>query len=116
MRELLCLRCQESMRFLMREKFQKGESGAWVGNLNFNFRGGFEMDIYSCKKCGRLEFFLPYSDDGSEMESTESFVQEDTEIVYVNAEGIPQVKCPACGKTHDFDYPQCPHCDYKQRI
>lgn len=20
--------------------------------------------------------------------------------------------CPKCGKKHDFDYPQCPYCDY----
>ncbi|MBE6974443.1 MAG: helix-turn-helix domain-containing protein [Ruminococcaceae bacterium] len=25
---------------------------------------------------------------------------------------LPQKKCPRCGKNHDFDYPQCPHCDY----
>lgn len=25
---------------------------------------------------------------------------------------LPQRKCPRCGKEHDFDYPQCPHCDY----
>ena len=25
---------------------------------------------------------------------------------------LPQRKCPKCGKEHDFDYPQCPHCDY----
>lgn len=30
---------------------------------------------------------------------------------------LPQRKCPRCGKNHDFDYPQCPHCnyDYTQR-
>ncbi len=26
---------------------------------------------------------------------------------------LPQRKCPKCGKEHDFDYPQCPHCDYR---
>ena len=25
---------------------------------------------------------------------------------------LPQRVCPKCGKKHDFDYPQCPHCDY----
>ena len=32
-------------------------------------------------------------------------------------EDLPQRKCPRCGKKHDFDYPQCPHCghDYTQR-
>lgn len=26
---------------------------------------------------------------------------------------LPQRKCPQCGKEHDFDYPQCPHCDHR---
>lgn len=25
---------------------------------------------------------------------------------------LPQRQCPKCGKKHDFDYPQCPHCNY----
>ena len=25
---------------------------------------------------------------------------------------LPQRKCPQCGKDHDFDYPQCPHCGH----
>lgn len=27
-------------------------------------------------------------------------------------DALPQKTCPKCGKRHDFDYPQCPHCDY----
>ena len=27
-------------------------------------------------------------------------------------ETLPQKTCPQCGKKHDFDYPQCPHCGY----
>lgn len=117
MRNLNCLRCEGSMEFLMREKFQKGESGAWVGNLNFNFRGGFEMDVYSCAKCGRLEFFLPHREDETEeIEPEESLGHEADNIVCVSKDGIPQVRCPACGRTHDFDYPQCPHCGHKNEL
>ena len=25
---------------------------------------------------------------------------------------LPQRQCPHCGKNHDFDYPQCPFCNY----
>ena len=25
---------------------------------------------------------------------------------------LPQRKCPQCGKDHDFDYPECPHCGH----
>lgn len=33
------------------------------------------------------------------------------------SEELPQKECPECGKKHDFDYPQCPHCghDYQAR-
>lgn len=27
-------------------------------------------------------------------------------------EDLPQKKCPKCGRTHDFDYPKCPYCEY----
>ena len=27
-------------------------------------------------------------------------------------DALPQRKCPQCGKEHDFDYPQCPHCGH----
>ena len=27
-------------------------------------------------------------------------------------DALPQKECPQCGKKHDFDYPQCPHCGY----
>ncbi len=27
-------------------------------------------------------------------------------------ESLPQRQCPRCGKSHDFDYPQCPFCEY----
>jgi rubrerythrin len=26
---------------------------------------------------------------------------------------IDTVVCPNCGKTHDMDYPKCPHCKYQ---
>jgi transcriptional regulator with XRE-family HTH domain len=25
---------------------------------------------------------------------------------------LPQRQCPKCGKDHDFDYPECPHCGH----
>lgn len=27
-------------------------------------------------------------------------------------EELPQRQCPSCGKSHDFDYPQCPYCSH----
>lgn len=104
------------MAYLMRERFQKGDSGALVGNLNFSFRGGFEMDVYSCRSCGRLEFFLPDTEESyAEPEAAEDFPPDaDCGIVGVSRDGMPQVRCSACGRNHDFDYPQCPYCGYPQ--
>lgn len=103
------------MAFLMRESFQKGESGAWVGNLNFHFRGGFEMDVYSCPNCGKLEFFLPESEDPEIEEPEMESMPPDAEcsIVGVSMDGIPQIRCPVCGRNHDFDYPRCPYCEHE---
>ena len=101
------------MAFLMREKFQKGDMGVWVGNLNFTMQGGFEMEVYSCPRCGKLEFYLP-DVPPEEFEVPEDIAvpqfREDVPIVCVNHEGIPQVRCCVCGILHDFDYPRCPKC------
>ena len=113
MRKLACLRCGTKMEFLMCEKFQKGDMGPWVGNINFSMQGGFEMEVYSCSRCGELEFFLPDVPQ-EEIEIPEEIDQPqfdgDISIVCVNHAGIPQVRCRACGTLHDFDYPQCPKC------
>lgn len=52
----------------------------------------FEVDIYCCPDCRKVEFFLA----------------EEEEI----DEELPQKQCPKCGKMHDFDYPKCPFCKY----
>lgn len=113
MRELDCLRCGSSMKFLMQEKFQMGDMGVWVGNLNFSMQGGFEMEVYSCPSCGKLEFFMPgipkEEYEIPEMNETEP-LDEGIDIACVNHVGIPQVRCRCCGILHDFDYPRCPKC------
>ena len=115
MRTLDCIRCGGTMRFLMRESFQKGDSGAWVGNLSMHFRGGFEMEVYACSDCGRLEFFLPEEDRPELVEDVEipEGIDYNAGIAYVSREGIPQVRCPKCGYAHDFDYPACPRCEHR---
>lgn len=105
------------MEYLMCEKFQKGDMGVWVGNLNFSMQGGFEMEVYSCPNCGKLEFFQPGvpEEDIEAPDMGDDFVppELDKNIVCVSREGIPQVRCPACGVKHDFDYPQCPKCGHR---
>ncbi len=110
-----CLRCNGEMLFLGRENLQKGASGPWVGNLNFSMQGGFEVDIYSCPKCGKVEFFQPGFRDEQRFreELAECPPEVNQDIVGVSMDGMPQVRCPACGTRHDFDYPECPKCGYK---
>jgi transcriptional regulator with XRE-family HTH domain len=39
------------------------------------------------------------------------FIPQDRGKAIIDDE-LPQRVCPKCGKKHDFDYPQCPHCNY----
>lgn len=91
MRKLSCLRCETSMRHVRTEKLQLGQTGWILGDLPNLLAGSIEVDIYACPKCGKLEFY-------------QSVPEQDAKI--------PQVKCPSCGKMHDFDYPKCPFCKH----
>lgn len=93
MRKLECLRCKVPMRFIKSEKIQLGQTGWFLGDLPNLISGAIEVDIYSCQACGKIEFF----------QSEESRSKD----------ALPQVKCPRCGKMHDFDYPKCPFCKYQ---
>lgn len=90
-RNIACLRCNHKMNYIRTEKLQLGQTGWIFGDLPNLLAGAMKVDIYSCPKCGKLEFFL--ADD-------------------IIEEGLPQIQCPKCGKMHDFDYPQCPFCKY----
>lgn len=92
--KLNCLRCGEEMNHVRTEKIQLGQTGWILGDLPNLLAGSMEVDIYSCPKCRKLEFFLA----NGESEAGE--------------EGLPQKQCPNCGKLHDFDYPKCPFCKY----
>jgi len=115
MRKVRCSVCNRELNFLMKESFLKGDSGAWVGNITPHFRGGFEMEIYACPKCGKLEFFLPEEEMDQlpeDMEEVE-LPEYDENIVRVSQDGIPQIRCVRCGYIHDFDSPRCPRCEYE---
>ena len=90
--DLLCLRCGQEMNHIRTEKLQLGQTGWILGDLPNLLAGSMEVDIYSCPKCKKLEFFL------ADTIPTE--------------EELPQKKCPSCGMRHDFDYPKCPFCKY----
>lgn len=88
-----CLRCGKKMNHIRTEKIQLGQTGWILGDLPNLLAGAMEVEIYSCPKCRKLEFFLA--------DTTEE-----------GLEGLPQKQCPKCGMLHDFDYPKCPFCKY----
>ncbi len=95
MKKLDCLRCGERLGFVGRQKFQLGQTGWLLGDLPNLVAGSLELDIYFCPVCSKVEFYLP-----------------DEQQPYSQT-GLPQVRCPACGAAHDFDYPKCPHCGHE---
>lgn len=92
MKKLDCLRCRQPMEYLFTEKLQLGQRGWLLGDLPNLLAGALELEIYSCPRCGKVEFFL-------------------AEPVLAD-QGTPQKTCPQCGRSHDFDYPKCPFCQY----
>ena len=120
MRQLKCLRCGAQMNFAMQQKFQMGEAGFLSGDWPHLLAGALELEVWFCPKCGKVEFFVPGSSDrpehheeptqSGEFDFVESVVSEGIDAV--SAEGMPQKKCPTCGKEHDFDYPRCPYCKH----
>ena len=116
MKDLSCLRCGKTLAFLKREKIQLGQTGFVFGDWPNLIAGSLEAEIYYCRKCGKLEFYLPdfpQTELGEPEMDNDSFPPDaECEIVGVSMEGIPQVQCPVCGYQHDFDYPRCPKCDY----
>lgn len=94
--DLKCLRCDGEMKYIKTEEIQLGKTGLLFGDLSNLLAGALEADIYSCNKCGKIEFF-----------TSSDYNAEDY------GDKIEQISCPHCGKTHDIDYPKCPFCKYK---
>ena len=117
MRKLRCLRCGAGMKFGMQQKFQMGQAGLFAGDWPHILAGALELEVWFCPGCGKVEFFSPESrrkaQDGpeeGEFDFVGSAVNESIDALGAN--GMPQRKCPTCGRNHDFDYPKCPHCKH----
>ena len=95
-RKIDCLRCGERLNHITTNKIQLGQTGWILGDLPNLFAGALEVDIYRCPNCKKIELF--------------SAEEEEEE------EKIPEIKCPRCGKMHDFDYPKCPFCKYDYNV
>ena len=117
MRTLKCLRCGAKMKFAMQQKFQMGEAGFLTGDLPHILAGALELEVWFCPDCGKAEFFVPGSGnrpekqaDHEELDFVGALVNES--IDSIDMDGMPQRKCPTCGREHDFDYPKCPYCKH----
>ena len=77
----------------------KAAAGAgWLlGDLPNLVAGALETAIFTCPKCGKLEFFRGdfFDDEGEEPGK------------------IAQTRCSGCGVLYDMDYPKCPRCGAK---
>ena len=87
--KLKCLRCGVEMEFVAREKIQLGQTGWLLGDLGNLLAGALETAIFTCPKCGKLEFFRgDFFDDAGEEPGS-----------------IAQTRCPGCGTLYEMDYP-----------
>ena len=118
MRTVNCQKCGVKMHFLKREKIQLGQTGFFSGDWGNILAGALEVEIYCCPRCGKIELYRPEEYlNGAETESEGDYLPPESgqHIVGVSRDGVPQVRCRACGKTHDFDYPKCPYCECENR-
>ena len=112
MRTVRCGNCGAQPKFLKREKLQLGQTGFFSGDWGNILAGALEVEIYCCPRCGKIEFYQPKEQLWEAEDNQEQLPPEgDQHIIGVSRDGVPQVRCRACGKTHDFDYPRCPYCE-----
>ena len=121
MRKTKCLRCDARMKFGMQQKFQLGQTSFLLGDWPNLIAGALELEVWFCPKCGKVEFFVPGSTQNLPVKQPEPAQTEEFDYVgsmvsegidAVSAEGMPQKKCPTCGREHAFDYPRCPYCKH----
>ena len=117
MRTLKCLRCGGAMKFGMQQKFQLGQTGFLLGDWPNLLAGALELEVWFCPECGKAEFFVPGSANRTaepvenvEFDFVGSMVNESIDAS--GDDGMPQKKCPTCGREHDFDFPKCPYCKH----
>lgn len=56
---LLCLRCQQAMKYSGNFKFHEGPRLGALGDLFELFVNKETFDLYVCPRCGKVEFFVP---------------------------------------------------------
>ncbi|MBE6613088.1 MAG: hypothetical protein E7632_11400 [Ruminococcaceae bacterium] len=91
----LCLRCHTPLSHIRTTSLLTRDVDPLlpISYVHENRVESFEVEIHCCPECGHIELF-----------------RHDTDVP--QGGGIAQVRCPACGRSHDMDYPKCPFCKY----
>ena len=89
-----CLRCRTPMDFLGEQQIQLGKTGWILGDLSNLLAGSLDVQIYKCRRCGKLDFF-------SSQESAMQYKEESSRRI-----------CPECGAEHDAECTCCPICGH----
>lgn len=53
-----CIRCQASLTFIGTKNFHEGTRWGVLGELGEFFVNKENLDMYACKSCGKVEFFI----------------------------------------------------------
>ncbi|PKF59155.1 hypothetical protein CW748_02910 [Alteromonadales bacterium alter-6D02] len=53
-----CLRCQTNLTFIGTKNFHQGARWGILGDLGEAFVNKQELDMFACKSCGKVEFFI----------------------------------------------------------
>lgn len=91
-----CLRCGGHMSYVGREYLQKGKMGFFLGEWSNLLSGAYDVEVYVCDRCHKMEFYAAEELDPAEDPGDEGAME--------------QVPCPHCGTMHDLDDARCPFC------
>ena len=53
-----CLRCKKKLSFIGTKNFHEGTRWGILGDLGEFFINKENLDMYACKSCGKVEFFI----------------------------------------------------------
>ncbi|WP_105167835.1 hypothetical protein [Pseudoalteromonas sp. T1lg23B] len=53
-----CIRCQTGLTFIGTKNFHEGTRWGVLGELGELFVSKENLDMYACKSCGKVEFFI----------------------------------------------------------
>ena len=114
-RALTCPLCGGKLGLLKKEAYVDLNTSAIL-----NLPDRYPMDVYSCRGCGKVEFFRANFVPKPERPvcpAEERWQGETVDTTGFYTPGMGEdVKCPRCGKEHPSDDPFCPLCGLPRDI